>query len=164
MLPHFNIVISGHTVRLASSIINNTYTLLSCYSVSVISANSDFHNVSQTFLCDILVLPRSDLKSSGWLVGWFAGAGAAPSHPWSGSPLCGKLRPPQRRADVRVRQTRAAARAAECSGSRKGLRCRNESAAQIFQRSLSTAVSPQLSVNTHTKPVLVINRCSLLNS
>lgn len=100
----------------------------------------------------------------GWLVGWFAGAGAAPSHPWSGSSLCGKLRPPQRRADVRVRQTRAAVRAAECSASRKGLRCRNESAAKIFQRSLSTAVSPQLSVNTHTKPVLVINRCSLLNS
>lgn len=69
MLPHFNIVRSGHTVRVASSIINNTYTLLSCYSASVISANSDFHNVSQTFLCDILVLPRSDLKSSGWLVG-----------------------------------------------------------------------------------------------
>lgn len=135
-------------IRVTSSIINSAYTLLTCYSVSVISGDSDFYNVSQTCLCDILVLPQSDLKSSGWLVGWFAGKGAAPSHPWSGSSLCGKLRPPQRRADVRVRQTRAAVRAAECSGSRKGLRCRNESAAQIFQRSLRTAVSPQLSDNT----------------
>lgn len=59
-----------HTVRVASSIINHTYTLLSCYSVSVIIGFSDFHNVSQTFFVwHILVLPRSDLKSPGWLVG-----------------------------------------------------------------------------------------------
>lgn len=35
----------------------------------MISGDSDFYNVSQTCLCDILVLPQSDLKSSGWLVG-----------------------------------------------------------------------------------------------
>lgn len=85
-----------------------------------------------------MALPRSDPKS-----GLVAGAGAAPSHPWSGPSLCGELRRPQRRADVRVGQSRAAVRAAECSGSRQGLRCRNESAAQILQRSLRTAVRPQ---------------------
>lgn len=143
MLLHFHIISSRHTSRVASSLITNTYTLLSCYSVTMIN-NSDFHIIFVWHTGAATVWPEVL-----WLVGWFSGAGAAPSHPWSGSSLCGKLRPSQRRADMRVRQTRAAFRAGVCSGSHKGLRCRNESAAQISQRNLRTAVSPQLSVNTH---------------
>lgn len=67
------------------------------------------------------------------LVGGLAGAGAAPSHPGSGSSLCGELRPPQRRAHMCVRQTRPARRAAERSRRREGLRRRNESTAQNVQ-------------------------------